>query len=123
MDSKVLTTLAILVGVLAVLYFVTDSKSDSDVEVRTETVSVEETHDELHHDEEITEMPSEEVLPSGGDEEYSEVNMMEETSVEEAPHVEETHHSEEAPQQEAELTFQKKDFNVSGYGGSDYSSF
>lgn len=118
MDSKVLTTLAILVGVLAVLYFVTDSKVDSEVEVRTETVSVEESQAEPA-EEELTEMQSEEVMPSTNDDEYSEVNMMEE----------EVHHeevSEVAPEEaapEEELTFQKKQFNVSGWGGSDYSSF
>ena len=74
MDSKVLTALAILVGVLAVLYFVTDSKFDSEVEVRTETVSVEESQAELQK--KLTEIQSEEVMPSTNDDEYSEVNMM-----------------------------------------------
>lgn len=117
MDSKVLTTLAILVGVLAVLYFVTDSKVDSEVEVRTETVSVEESQPEPA-EEELTEMQSEEVMPSTNDEEYSEVNMMEEHHHEEVSEV-----ASEVVAPEEELTFQKKEFSVSGWGGSDYSSF
>ena len=125
MDSKVLTTLAVLVGVLAVLYFVTDSKIVTDV--KTETASVEETQDQQSSDEkvtevvseEITEMVSEEVMPMSG-EEYSEINKMEGITEEKLSPREEV--SPEITPQE-ELTFQKKDYNVAGYGGNDYSSF
>ena len=126
MDSKVLTTLAVLVGVLAVLYFITDSKVVA--EVKTETASVEETQHEQPSGEEVTETVSEEitetvsekVMPVGG-EEYSEINTMESASEEElSPREEEV---QPEINSEEELTFQKKDYNVSGYGGNDYSTF
>jgi len=99
------------VGVLVVLYFVTDNKVNSEVEVRTETVSVEESQAEPA-EEELTEMQSEEVMPSTNDKEHYEVKMMEEVVPTEGEAV-----------AEEELTFEKKQFNVTGWGGSDYSSF
>tara|TARA_B110000908_G_C10265933_1_gene463924 strand:- start:2703 stop:3032 length:330 start_codon:yes stop_codon:yes gene_type:complete len=109
MDSKVVSTLALLVGVLAALYILTGMKEERPVHTETETVSVQESSEEQDMSKTASEhVHSAEESPRG----------------EELPNVEESPRGEESPNvEESEELKLSKQYNVTGYGGTDYSTF
>ena len=124
MDSKVVSTLALLVGVLVALYILTGDRDKVAAE-ETETVSIQETSElppmSEEETEEVTEMRHSEMeMEMGSQENLSEEEVIPE-NVEESPEADEN--VEENSEEEEEVRLQPNQYNVSGYGGDDYSTF
>lgn len=125
MDSKVLRTLAILAGVLVLLYVMTNKDVPTTSEQSEEQIAVEETSEEVHSMmEEAEHMPEEMIAEEavGTSEDimqYAEYQMAEEINESETmPEMVEEEVEEE------ELTFKPKaEKVVTGYGGDDFASF
>lgn len=124
MDSKVLRTLAILAGVLVLLYVMTNKDVPTTSEQSEEQIAVEETSEEVHSMmEEAEHMPEEMIAEEavGTSEDimqYAEYQMAEE--------INESETMPEMVEQEAEeeLTFKPKaEKVVTAYGGDDFASF
>lgn len=101
-------TVAVLLGVLAVIYFFTKD-STPEVSEQSETVSLMETSEETQVMSENQGQMSESDAEEMGEEMVSE-EMGQEMG-------------EEMVSEESEMKPQPKKYNVTGYGGSDFSSF
>jgi hypothetical protein len=124
MDSKVLRTLAILAGVLALLYVMTDKDVPTTSEQSEEQVAVEETSEEVHSMMEEAEHMPEEMMA----EEAVGIteDMMQHAEYQMAEEMSESETMPEMMEQEAEeeLTFKPKaEKLVTGYAGDDFASF
>ena len=127
MDSKVLRTLAILAGVLALLYVMTDKDvptSSEQTEQSEEQVAVEETSEEVHSMMEEAEQMPEEIMAEEA--EGITEDMMQHAEYQMAEEMSESETMPEMIEQEAEeeLTFKPKaEKVVTGYAGDDFASF
>jgi len=113
MDPKVMSTVAMLIGILIVFHLLTNTSEDTPVQTESEEVSVQEQ--DYEEESPMEELPREEVSEEEDYVRNMEISQSDEQVV---------NNVQEMPKQEAtELTFKKKEYTVTGYSGDDYSSF
>ena len=120
MEPKVMSTVAMLIGILIVFHLLTNTSEDTPIQNESEEVSMQEfpMEESPMQESEVEDFPMEEYPVEEVSEEESNVRPMQEVSEEVANDV------QEMPKQEtAELTFKPKEYSVTGYSGDDYSSF